>query len=205
MRTPWLSVVIPTIGRDSLEHTIASLDAQPESAGLEVLVVADTFGGTTPALERAREKIQASRHHWVEYDAGFHMVGQPQRTYGAHLASAPWVWFSQDDNIAAEDALASIEMVIDNETKRRPLFFRFRSFWGELLWREPYLALGNIDADCLVFPRPIAQNVQWGLRYEGDFDAARAAFQLARGDVAWVDQIISIARPGESDYWWLTS
>jgi hypothetical protein len=202
---PWLSVVIPTIGRDTLEQTIASLDAQPESAGLEVLVVADTFGGLTPRLEHARDLVKASRHHWLEYDAGFHMVGQPQRTFGARLASAPWVWFSQDDNIAAEDSLAAIEMVCDNERKQRPLFFRFRSPWGELLWREPHLALGNIDADCLVFPRTIAQDVHWGLRYEGDYDAAQAAYELAQGDVAWVDEIISIARAGVGDYWWLTS
>jgi len=200
--TPWLSVVIPTVGRETLERTIESLDAQPESAGLEVLVVADTFGGMTPALERAREKMQSTRHHWLEHDAGYHMFGQQQRTYGSHVASAPYIWFSQDDNIAARDSLATIELAIDSLRKPRPLFFRFRSYWGEEIWREPVLRLGNIDADCLVFPRRIARTVRWGLRYEGDFDAAREAFELADGDVVWVDEVVSISRPSAEDYWW---
>jgi hypothetical protein len=199
---PWLSVVIPTVGRETLLRTLTSLDAQPESAGLEVLVVADTFGGMTPALEASKTAVQATRHHWLEYDAGYHMFGQQQRTYGSHLAQAPYVWFSQDDNIAAEDSLATIEMAIDAQRKTRPLFFRFRSYWGEEIWREPVLRIGNIDADCLVFPREIAHRVIWGTRYEGDFDAASAAYHIAGGDVTWVDEVVSISRPEPTDCWW---
>jgi hypothetical protein len=202
--TPWLSVVIPTVGRETLQRTLESFDAQPESAGLEVLVVADTFGGSTPALEQARAHVQSTRHHWLEYDAGVHMVGQPQRTYGARLARGPWVWFSQDDNISARDALAAIEAVIDAERKARPLFFRLRFAWGFEVWHEPRLRVGNIDADCLVLPRPIAQQVTWGLRYEGDFDAAQQAYELVDGNVGWVDEVVSIARANEADYWWLS-
>ena len=201
--TPWLSVVIPTVGRDSLEHTLAALNAQPESAGLEVLVVADTFGGTTPALKRAREVVHGAHHQWREYDAGAHCFGQPQRTFGARLARAPYVWFAQDDNIAAEDALAEIELAIDVQRQQtRPLFFRVRFAWGMEVWREPALRLGNIDADCLVFPRAIARQVEWGLRYEGDFDAAQQAADLAHGEVVWVDEVVTISRATEADYWW---
>lgn len=200
--TPWLSVVIPTVGRESLQHTLASLDAQPESAGLEVLVVADTYGGSTPALERAHEFVHGTRHHWLEHDAGVHCVGQPQRNYGARLARAPYVWFAQDDNIAAEDSLAMIELAIDAQREARPLFFRVRFAWGQEVWREPQLRLGNIDADCLVLPRAIAKQVVWAERYEGDFDAAEQASSMAEGDVAWVDEVVTISRAGTGDYWW---
>jgi len=199
---PWLSVVIPTIGRDTLALTLESLGVQPESTGIEVLVVADTFGGYTSDLARARSIVERVGYRWLEYDAGLHCVGQPQRTYGAKSATAPWVWFSQDDNIAAQDSLATIEMAIDVQPRARPLFFRFTSYWRENIWRSPELVLGNIDADCLVFPRHIAQQVEWGLRYEGDFDAAWGALELSGGDVAWVDEIVSIARPER--LWWRT-
>lgn len=200
--TPWLSVVIPTVGRESLEHTLASLSHQPESAGVEVLVVGDTFGGYTHQLTNARTLVESEGCRWFEYDAGAHCVGQPQRTAGMTVAQAPWVWFGQDDDIAAQGSLAAIAEAIAAQSHPRPLFFKFVAYWRDLIWRAPTLALGNIDANCLVFPRHIAQRVQWGLRYEGDFDAALAAFNLSGGDVEWVDQVVSIARPDREMLWW---
>ena len=200
--TPWLSVVIPTVGRSTLCLTLESIRAQPEAEGVEVLVVADTFGGLTADLERARGDVEHQGYRWLEHDAGRHCVGQPQRTYGAQLATAPYVWFTQDDNIAAEDALAEIECAIDVQPRARPLFFRFLSYWRETIWREPELRLGNIDADCLVFPRAIAHEVHWGMRYEGDFDAAQQAYQLVGGDIGWCDEVVSISRPGPEHCWW---
>jgi hypothetical protein len=202
--TPWLSVVIPTCGRSTLELTLTSLRQQPESAGVEVLVVADTFGGYSHQLTNARTLAESEglSTTWLEHDGGTHCFGQPQRTAGMLAAKAPWVWFSQDDNIAARDSLAAIEQAIDVQPRPRPLFFRMRSYWRETIWRSQDLSVGNIDADCLVFPRHIAQRVQWGLRYEGDFDAAAQAFNVSGGDVAWIDAVVSIGRPGGEHLWW---
>ena len=201
-RTPWLSVVIPTIGRPTLRRTLESLRVQPECEGVEVLVVADTFGGAPATLEETRADVLERGFTMLEHDGGQHCYGQPQRTHGARTAKAPYVWFSQDDNIAAPDSLAAIGAAIDSQSAPRPLFFRFRAFWGEIIWRAPFLDLGNIDADCLVFPRHIAQSVEWGLRYEGDYDAARAAYDLSLGNVAWRDEIVAIARPRNGPMWW---
>ena len=201
---PWLSVVIPTVGRDTLQRTLDALAAQPESEGVEVLVVADTFGGRTAALEQACARVETAGYTWLEHDGGVHCVGQPQRTFGARQARAPWVWFGQDDNVAAQDSLAAIEAAIDAHPHARPLFFRMRTHWGACIWREPQLMLGNIDADCLVFPRAIAQQVEWGLRYEGDYDAAARASAISAGDVGWVDQVVAVARPRPTQYWWRT-
>ena len=206
-RKPWLSVVIPTIGRDSLFNTLESIRSQPEHVGVEVLVVADTHGGSTPALELAKARVEAMGLgcRWLEHDGGQHCVGHPQRTFGARAATAPYVWFSQDDNIAARDSLVTIMSTINSQVPPagRPLFFRTQTFWGDCVWRVPFLDLGNIDADCLVFPQAIAQQVEWGLRYEGDFDAAVAAQQLAGGNAAWCNQVISIMRPQPAELWWL--
>ncbi len=200
--TPWLSVVIPTVGRDTLHHTLDSLAAQPESSGVEVVVVADTHGGFTAELDQARQLVRRAGHVWLELDAGLHCVGQPQRTAGARAATAAWVWFGQDDNIAARDSLAAIEMAIDQQPRDRPLFFKMRTYWNDVVWRTPSLALGNIDADCLVLPRAIAHAVKWGLRYEGDYDAAVEALTLSNNDVAWINEIVSLGRPSPAAFWW---
>jgi len=85
---------------------------------------------------------------------------------------------------------------------KRPLFFRVLTPWRESIWREQSLYQSNIDADCLVFPRDVARQVTWGLRYEGDFDAAVAAMQLAQGDVGWCEEQIALARPDQEHVWW---
>ncbi|HYW90706.1 MAG TPA: hypothetical protein VFB50_23255 [Chloroflexota bacterium] len=200
--TPWLSVVIPTIGRDTLVVTLESLRVQPESAGVEVLVVADTHGAVNAQLGYSKTHVEAEGHCWLEHDGGRHCVGQPQRTFGAKQATAPWVWFSQDDNIAAQDSLAAIELAIDSQSHARPLFFRMQTYWGETIWHEQRLRQANIDADCLVFPREIAHQVEWGLRYEGDLDAAIRAFNLSGGDVGWINEVISVGRPSAEQLWW---
>lgn len=205
--TPALSVVIPTIGRSTLSRLLDSLDAQPQAELLEVVVVADTHGGVTPDLEQARlhvlEERDARRYVWREYDAGMHCWGHPQRMLGGRCARAPWVWYSQDDNIAAQGALEDIFRAIARQRFVRPLFFRWLSGWREVIWRDHHLILGNIDADCLVLPRRIAERVQWGLRYEGDFDAAIDVMRLADEVVEWQDHVISISNPDAEHCWWL--
>jgi len=200
--TPWLSVVIPTIGRASLEDTLTSLRIQPESDGIEVLVVADTHGPVNAQLNYSHKRVEDLGFDWLELDAGLNCVGQPQRTFGAKVASAPWVWFTQDDNIAAENSLLAIQSAIEAQPRRRPLFFQMLTYWGARIWQTPVLAQGNIDADCLVFPREVAKQVEWGLRYEGDLDAAVRAFNLTGGDVAWIDELVSIGRPPAELRWW---
>jgi hypothetical protein len=204
--TPWLSVVIPTVGRATLHQTLDSLDAQPEAGGVEVLVVGDTYGGLTGGLLEVQARISRerdpARYVWLEVDGGQHCWGHPQRTAGARLANAPWIWFTQDDNIASAGAFAAIQLGIAAQVQPRPLFFRWLAPWRELIWRSQHLELGNIDADCLVLPHTLAENIEWGLRYEGDFDAAVRAFNLVGGDVDWREDLISIARPWPADRWW---
>jgi hypothetical protein len=142
----------------------------------------------------------SSPYVWLEYDGGVHCWGHPQRMAGARAARAPYVWFTQDDNIAAAAAFEHIALVTAAEQK--PCFFRWLAPWRVEIWRTPQLAMGNIDADCLVFPRGIAQQARWGLRYEGDFDAAVEASVLAGGDVTWREEVISVARPDPHHRWW---
>jgi hypothetical protein len=206
--TPWLSIVVPTDGkrRDGLLRTIESIRRQPRTTrdGVEVLVVADVYEADRGALDVLQGELFGCRvnYRWLEHDAGVHCYGQPQRQYGALHARGEWVGFSQDDNILSADALGNIWMAVCSEPRKRPLFFRVLTYWRQTIWGVPLLQQSNIDADCLVFPRTLAQQVQWGLRYEGDFDAAVHAMQLAQGDIGWREESIAIARPDAEHLWW---
>jgi len=203
---PWLSIVLPTSARRHAElfRTLASIQQQKQ-LDVEVLVVADVHGATDRArFDLLREEIAGLRTgvQWLEHDGGVNCYGQPQRSFGSRQAKGEWVAFSQDDNILARGAVNTIWLALCQERKKRPLFFRVLTPWREQVWRTPQLVLSNIDADCLVLPRDIAQRVTWGLRYEGDFDAAVEASKLARGDVGWRDEEIAIARPEQEHIWW---
>jgi glycosyltransferase involved in cell wall biosynthesis len=204
---PWLTIVIPTIGRaDGLERTLESIERQARE-DVEVLVVGDCHAPATPDALRAAHQVilrRSSRYRWMEYDGGQHCYGQPQRTYGGRQALGEWVAFSQDDNILTADALASIWRAVCEEPHKRPLFFRWLAPWRETIWRDKSLQLGNIDADCIMLPQMLAREVTWGLRYEGDFDAAADAMQRNAGDVGWRDELIAVARPGPEHIWWMT-
>jgi hypothetical protein len=139
---------------------------------------------------------------WLEHDGGVNCYGQPQRTHGARVARGDWVAFTQDDNILAAGAIATIRQAIDQQDHPHPLFFRVLTPWRQLVWETAAVALGNIDADCLVLPRAIAQQTLWGLRYEGDYDAAVEVQRLSAGDIDWRPETIAIARPDPEHVWW---
>ena len=206
MRKPWLSIVLPTSARrhPELFRTLESIDKQWHD-GVETLVVADTFAVSDPArfdvLRGAIGDLQLGAQ-WLEHDGGVNCYGQPQRGYGARQAAGEWVAFSQDDNILAEGAITRIWLALAQEPHKRPLFFRVLTPWRATVWNTPQLVLANIDADCLVLPKEIAREVTWGLRYEGDFDAAVDAARLADGDIGWRDETIAIARPDREHLWW---
>jgi hypothetical protein len=207
-KKPWLSIVIPTIGRPDLLMTLDAIDSQPEDLleGVEVLVVGDTYGGRTPDLEQVFEHLSCERplgrYRYMEHDGGVHCYGQPQRTFGAANASGEWVWFGQDDNVANKDALHAIRVATTAADAPRLCIFRWLAPWREVIWRSQILEQGNVDADCLVMRRELAASVKWGMRYEGDFDAALEAAALAE-TVGWQDAIVSIARPERGHCWWL--
>lgn len=209
-RRPWLSIIIPSVGRAELVQTLDAIDAQPADLldDIEVLVVGDTYGGRTPQLELAEDHViterALGRYRYLEHDGGQHCYGHPQRTYGASVARGEWVWFGQDDNVASAGALLAIHAATRAKAAPSLCVFRTLCYWGQVVWREPRLEMGNVDADCLVMRREVAAAVRWGLRYEGDYDAAVEAAGLSE-TVGWHEDLVSIARPEQEHRWWASA
>jgi hypothetical protein len=202
--TPWLSIVIPTMGRPELARTFDSIAAQHDPSAVQVLVVGDTHGGHTPDLERARLQTLRRGYHWLEHDGGQHIVGQPQRQYGMQHAAGQWVAFSADDNIQTQGALAEIWQVVAGLPRPMPIVFRVRTWQAGVVWQRERkeLLLGNIDADCLVVPNVPEKLGRWENVYVGDFEFAKQTIQLWDHQVCWADALIGLARPGEDELWW---
>ena len=98
---PFLSVVIPTMGRDILIRTLESLAASEGFAGIEVIVA-----GRVPDAEvAARLKEICGRHGNVRHlDIQFETGDSSRKkNEGAAVARAPLIAFLDDDVVVAGD------------------------------------------------------------------------------------------------------
>lgn len=200
--TPRLSVILPTIGQrlDGLARTLDSIDRQPESGQVEVVVVGDAHSGPLP---KVRDLVwqRGPRYRYAEHDGGLHMVGQPQRQYGMGLARAPWLSFSADDNIYTEGAFAAILRAIDGVRGPVPLLFQVRTWQAGKVWKRAELAHGDIDADCIVAPNDRSRLGVWTNRYEGDWEFIRDTCEQYDDRQVWVPDLIGLARPTAAECW----
>jgi glycosyltransferase involved in cell wall biosynthesis len=181
-----LAVIIPTIGRPTLERTIDSL--RPQLTSDDTLLI-------------AYDSDDTSKLEWIEaISDGFQrMWTRSQQPYGHGAMNsvldslgfvAPWVthtWRIDDDDVATPDALA----VLRSCACSQPVFARMELSPGELIWVGPDLTEGNIGSPCILAPRSLAR---WGDRYEGDYDYARALVDEL-GPPLWVDQVVAKIRP----------
>lgn len=196
---PWLSIVVTCIGRPSLGRL---LDSIPENHGIEVLVVPDTHANAeadfTAAIREIRPVFE-NRVRWLEYDAGYHNWGHPQRQYGDSMATGEWLLHSQDDNQFHPSAFSDIWFSICEQPHPRPILFKVHTWQAGTIWKAPLLVEDNVDADCIVCPNNPAKLGVWGDIYQGDYVFISQTAALYDGDVAWNPQLIQW-HAGKDDY-----
>jgi glycosyltransferase involved in cell wall biosynthesis len=209
---PLLSVIVPTVGRPSVERAVNSLLRQGEWLPYEVILVGDTHGGTwAEQLPRARALAEQYPEHvrYVEHDGGVHMVGHPQRNFGATVARGRYLSWLGDDDVYCRFAFPSIARalrarVFDHPRDQRVHLFRWISPWKQLMWHTAgFLEEGHIDAECIVAPNVPDKLGVWGNRYQGDFDFIAETVEHWGGleKVIWQPEIIAQARPDPAEDW----
>jgi Glycosyl transferase family 2 len=210
MERPILSVIVPTVGRPSLERTVRSLLAQGEWLPYEVVLVGDTHAGTWDAgLPLARDLAlqRPERLRYVGHDGGVHAWGHPQRNHGATVARGDYLWWVGDDDVALPGAFRAIARALAaREHDPRVFLFRWIAPWKMVLWHtaghlgdEP----GFIDAECIVCPNDPAKLGTWTHRYQGDYDFILETIGRwgGPGRVVWQPEVIAQAQPPEAEDW----
>lgn len=202
---PLLSVVIPTIGRDGLARALASVERQPGYRPdlVEVIVVGDTLDGPLPLVAQT---VRDRGHRWIGHNGGVHCFGQPQRQAGMEAARGRWIAFLADDDIWSARALETILRAIRSPELpcSLPLVARVITPWRAIVWAEQALRQANVDANGIIVPNEPERLGRWSTRYEGDFDMLSETASNY-GGVAWVEAVVSIARPEPSDDWTRTA
>jgi len=178
MRIPKVSIIIPTLGRDSLAAALNSVLPQllPND---EVIVVGDrwTPNGLPSRVKSLR--IDSERN----YDGG-----STGRNRALSEATGDVICYLDDDDQYAPNALATIRRTVEAAPRALHLF-RMRQSDGLVTWREKKIEYGNIGTPCIVhrrLPRPIL----WDLDEGQDYRFAESLAALM--PVVWHDEIVCL-------------
>lgn len=193
MSRPLFTVVVPTLGRQSLPETLASINRDLA----EIIVVADTF--EMPATIRDAIKGEAKRWacRYLEVDAGHHDWGSPQLQAGYAAAEGDWILNCGDDDCYEPFAFETIKRAIDSIAAPVPMMFRTvlhpspvrGNTVPVVLWHDPELRNRNITGQCFVIPNVQEKIGRWDILV--DFGFITSTVELWGGDVAWRTEVIS--------------
>jgi glycosyltransferase involved in cell wall biosynthesis len=184
-----LSIVIPTLGRDSLARTLASCaDAD------EIIIVLDTSRGCRylPCELPPNAILVRGRYGVTGGHAG--RVSGMQIATGTHLA------FMDDDDVFNPGAV----QLMRDAACDVPVIFRMDHYAHGLLWRDREIRFGNVSTQMYVVPNQPEQFGSWtphvpGLKEPGgDYTFIKETVEQM-GGVVWRNEIISTIRPELSD------
>jgi len=188
-----LTILTPTIGRDSLRNTLRSYAHQMGDRD-EYLIMGDTHNGALPQTETIVKEFD-QRFRYVPTQSTFGTWGHSEINAGIRMARNAWIISIDDDDIATPDALADIRVAIAEQPHPRPLFFQFMAPWRDVLWFRRELNEGEVGGHCLCQPNVPGKIAFLTPRYSGDFDYLVAASEHYAGDVAWIPKMIAWTRP----------
>jgi GT2 family glycosyltransferase len=180
-----VSVIIPSIGRESLTAAIASCEGADE-----IIVV---FDNAHTGIGAARS--DDPRMKFVEVFGGDH--GYTARTRGMELATSTHLAFLDDDDVYTPGA---IDLMRSVAPINMPVIFRMDHPQHGILWRGPVLEFGNVGTPMFLVPNDPARLGVWaphapGLPEPGgDFTFITGCVE-AMGEPIWRDEVTSIVRP----------
>lgn len=194
---PFLTVIVPTIGRHTLRKTLESLALQPQAGELEVIVVQDIHNRAYLPLDVS---LGARAFHsiiYCEYDGGINAWGHPQRNYAMQFAAGEWVATLDDDDVWRPDALDTIIRGVSGSDYSFHIF-KMQHVWSRVvIWNRRTPSQGNVGTPMMVW-RNGSLVGQWGNVYEGDYVFCKStmlALPNGMDDLYWQDAIIADIRP----------
>lgn len=201
-----LSIIIPTIGRDTLARTLMSIDRQIHKDYVdlyndEIIVAADERGNWQYAewlcsiLNEHSYEPYRNVYRFFKQPTG-KPVGQPLRNYGIEQATKSHIVFSGDDDVFTPDAFDSIRTNVCQNPDKVHLF-KLNAWQCGVVPRDQKLYEGNIDVGCAVVPNDQSKIGRFTMRYAGDYDFIVETTNNFGGEenIVWCPEILTITRP----------
>jgi glycosyltransferase involved in cell wall biosynthesis len=184
-----LSVIIPTIGRDSLATLLAGLVLQLEEQD-EVIVVSD---GPLVPMRRAAWPVDP-RIKYVEGEKTCRW-GNAQRNAGIQAAKGTHLLFLDDDDEVLPEYLKTGRSAA-LESPDRIILFKTRHHGGTI-WKLPEVREANVSTQMFLIPNVPGRLGLWSDRYEGDLDFLKSTIALypkPQDEVIWRQETLTIHR-----------
>jgi len=137
-----ISIIIPTLGRDSLSAALFSLKAQldPED---EVIVVGD-------GPQHAARNIAKSFGAFYKETKPTREWGHAQRNLGMEMARGEYLSFMDDDDFYLSGALQAMRKAI-HEHPGKPFLFKIHD-GDQVIWQDPVPRFSNVSSQMVLFP-----------------------------------------------------
>lgn len=194
--TATFTVLIGSIGRPSLRHTLDSIARQARVPGDQVIVTIDSFEhGDRPDVQ-ALVRSYGAGFDVCAYDAGYHWYGVEQINFALRTAqiTGSHVFTLGDDDVFVDGAYSTLRPLCDAEPLR-PILYRFLSPWREVLWDEPRMQRSRISGCCIAAPRAFVGPMPTRRYVEHDFDWMQDILAASGREPLWLDRTLVIARP----------
>lgn len=184
-----LTIIVPTIGRDSLKNTLDSIASQLQMVD-EVFVIAD---GNYPESKELVKKYGIQYGYFTIPDGPHHDWGARARNFGIDLSKKAYIAFMDDDDQYLPGAFGFIKNAIQ-AFPGNPLMFRM-IHGKSILWRQNKMVVGNVSTQMVVVPNNPKKLARFTDRYEGDFDFIKGTADLYSTNYdpfIWREEVISI-------------
>jgi glycosyltransferase involved in cell wall biosynthesis len=158
-----ISFIVPTIGRESLKDTLASITTWP---GDELIVIQHT----------------PPSGNW----------GNAERQEGMDKAKCDYLAFIDDDDVYVEGAREIMDKAIKKNINNFPILFKMKYPNGLILWEKKWVKNGNVGCPMILVPNNKEmlhwweQDVSWA-----DFQFINRWHWHAK-DIQWRDEVIAL-------------
>lgn len=187
-----ITVIVPTLGRETLEATLTSVAPQLESLD-QIFVIADGENTDVDSLVAGFAKKYPKpvwNYLWEPKVGGW---GHPLRNVvlNRHIETTH-VWTIDDDDVASDDALDAMRSHFDDPwTIFRMHFGENHPARGITCWRAKFLMKGDIGTP-MIFARHC--NARFGRSYTGDWTYTEE-LKAELGDPVWDEKVVCHVRP----------
>ena len=157
---PMFSVVIPTLGRETLTRTLLSMQSELKAGSVEAIVVFDSHEPSVDAAWRTANTAVLAGASYYELDAGRHDTGSPQIALGFAEARGHWLLNIGDDDVYEPGAFDLIRAAIGEQRTPHPLMFKVEMYPNDArgnrepvrLWQDRSIRRFGVTGQSFVCP-----------------------------------------------------